>query len=175
MLGYFILSDSSPHYCDNSRNLIFGCQIKALPCFVFGMRVPFALTSLADEAIFFGVTSGYKSGDVICKLDNREYYKLNDGWALGAYYFCNTGYTGPILVSDEKENVSYKTSRDSKIFTYHGTVEYNGKTYYYSSIEYFMEGNNLNQIDNGLYRCSNGEAISPEAAALEVLKKGLRE
>ena len=112
-----------------------------------------------------------KADDLLCTLSKRNYYKAYDGWALVAYYYCSTGYSGPILVSDVAENVAFTTTWDKKILTYGGTITYNGKLYYYSSTEYFMPGNLENTDTNKLYKCNNGNQISVQDAALELLDK----
>lgn len=114
-----------------------------------------------------------KADDLLCTLSKRNYYKAYNGWALVAYYYCTTGYSGPILVSDVAENVAFTTTWDKSILTYGGTVTYNNKTYYYSSTEYFMPGNLMNTSANKLYKCNNGYQISVQNAALELLENYL--
>lgn len=112
-----------------------------------------------------------KSGELLCTLSGRNYYKAYDGWAITAYYYCSSGYSGPILVSDVAENVAFSTSHDGNIHTYGGTVTYGAKTYYYSSPDYFMSGNHTNTAATELYRCNGGNMLSTQNAALEVLEK----
>ena len=111
-----------------------------------------------------------KAGDKICVISGREYTKAYDGEAIAGYYYCLTGYTGPILVGLTAESVAFKTTWDSRVLEYGGTVTYNGKTYYYSSTEYFMSGNHVSSGEHELYRCNGGERLSAENAALEILR-----
>lgn len=112
-----------------------------------------------------------KAGDLLCELNDREYYKAYDGWAIVAYFYCDSGYSGPILVSDTAESVAYSTSYDrGTVWESIGTVERGGKTYYYSAIKYFMGGNHNNEASHSLYKCNGGNKISVENAALELLE-----
>ena len=114
-----------------------------------------------------------KKGDLICTLSGRDYYKAYDGWAIVAYFYCSTGYSGPILVSDKPEHVAFTTSYNNTVLTYGGTIEHGGETYYYSSTKYFMPKDPVNTYTNNLYRCNNGNQISVEDAAVELLEKYL--
>ena len=111
-----------------------------------------------------------KAGDLICVLSGREYTKAYDGEAIAGYYYCSTGYSGPIIVGTTPESVAFKTTWDSRVLDSAGSVTYEGKTYYYSSTEYFMPGNLENKSENKLYKCNSGESISVEDAATELLK-----
>lgn len=149
--------------------------IKILVC-VIVLATTFSLFAINSYAISYDdnkIMYSDKANDLLCTLSRRNYYKAYDGWALVAYYYCSTGYSGPILVSDEADNVAFKTTWDSNILTYGGTIIYNGKTYYYSSTEYFMPGNLTNTDTNELYKCNNGNQISVQNAALEILEKYL--
>lgn len=77
-----------------------------------------------------------ESTGAICTISGRTFNKVNEGKALvGAYY---NGFTGPILVSTDPNAVTYKAGPS---FTYIGTIEYMGLTWYISNTEWFMGGN----------------------------------
>lgn len=150
-------------------------SMKALMCIIILVTI-FSVLSVNSYAASYDdndIMYSDKANDLLCTLSKRNYYKAYDGWALVAYYYCSTGYSGPILVSDKAENVAFTTTWDKKILTYGGTITYNGKTWYYSSTEYFMPGNLKNTGTNTLYKCNNGNQISVQNAALELLKKYL--
>lgn len=149
--------------------------IKILVC-VIVLTTAFSIFTVNGHAVSYddnNIMYSDKANDLLCTLSKRNYYKAYDGWAIVAYYYCSTGYSGPILVSDEADNVAFRTTWDSRILKYGGTVVYNEKTYYYSSTEYFMPGNLTNTDANKLYKCNNGNKISVQNAALELLKKYL--
>jgi hypothetical protein len=79
----------------------------------------------------------------ICTINGREYYKVNSGKALCAvFYYSATGFTGPLIVSTDRNAVTYNSSYDSgSYFTADGSFEYLGLTWYYSATAYFMAGN----------------------------------
>ena len=145
--------------------------VRLAPIVVIVLIIALSVSSHAETINESGIMYTDKAGDFICKLGGRYYYKATDGWAIAAYFYCSSGYSGPILVSDKEENVSYYTSYDNSVFQSIGTVVFDEKTYYYSAIKYFMYGNYDNESDNGLYKCGGGEATPVEDAALEILIK----
>ena len=76
---------------------------------------------------------------LICTLNGRTYTKANDGGAYAAYCEHN-GYTGVILVSENKDAVDYKTSYDGTVFHFTNTVPFKGKTFFISGFAYSMSG-----------------------------------
>lgn len=78
------------------------------------------------------------TGD-ICTVAGRTYSKINSDRAIVGAFYNIGGYTGPILVSDIPQAVSYYAYGST--FTYIDTIEYLGITWYISSTKYFMEGN----------------------------------
>ena len=134
----------------------------------------FSLTALVSSAAYFNdndVMCSENAGDHLCTLSGRKYYKAYDGWAIVGYFYCDSGYSGPILVGKTAESVAYTTTWDSTVWESIGTVEQGGETYYYSAIKYFMSGNHNNTADHSLYKCGGGQKISVENAALELLSK----
>lgn len=75
----------------------------------------------------------------ICTVAGRTYSKINSDRAIVGAFYNIGGYTGPILVSDIPQAVSYYAYGST--FTYIDTIEYLGITWYISSTKYFMEGN----------------------------------
>lgn len=139
----------------------------AVMLIMLSMLIPQSLAVSYDDNAIMRTD---KAGDLICVLSGREYTKAYDGEAIAGYYYCSTGYSGPIIVGTTPESVAFKTTWDSRVLETAGNVTYEGKIYYYSSTEYFMPGNLENKGENKLYKCNNGESISVEDAATELLK-----
>lgn len=76
---------------------------------------------------------------LLCTLNGRTYTKANDGGAYASYCEHN-GYTGVILVSENKDAVDYKTSYDGTVFHFTNTVPFKGKTFFISGFVYSMYG-----------------------------------
>lgn len=75
---------------------------------------------------------------LICTLDGRPYYKTTNDVAFVAYAYRNGTYTCPVLVSKSQDGVKFTTVGTT--YTYEGTIEYDGYTWYYCSSEYSMQG-----------------------------------
>ena len=100
-----------------------------------------------------------ESTGVICVISGRTFTKVNEGKALvGAYY---NGYTGPILVSTDPDAVTYNAGPS---FTYIGTIEYLGLTWYISNTQYFMGGNQ--SVSGFAKKISNDNLTYTQAAQL---------
>ena len=80
----------------------------------------------------------------ICSLSSnnttRIYYKAYDGFCAVA--LANIGnYCGPVLIAEDDVQVCFKTNYSNDVIQCGGSVEVNGKTYYYSTNTYFVSGN----------------------------------
>lgn len=87
----------------------------------------------ADEAYVMEGTGA------ICSISGRSYRKVNEGKALAAVFYNSSGYTCPLLVSTEPDAVTYSTM--GRTFSYTGTLESMGLTWYVSNTGYAMAGN----------------------------------
>jgi len=89
--------------------------------------------------------------EFICTLNGREYYKMNDGLAIGGYHYRGTyssefynlkDFSNPLLISEIENACYYSASGTSSVentaipFTY----DKNGKTYYCSDGDVAMDG-----------------------------------
>ena len=72
-----------------------------------------------------------KAGEVICKIEDTVYVKLNDGEALAAVCYTSSGKIVPVLVSENREAVAYYCSKDGK------TYQSNGSTTYVEDADYY--------------------------------------
>ena len=103
----------------------------------------------------------------ICTVKNRDYIKTNTG-AVAVGLACIDGHTGPVLVGLTANAVAYQYAYSgTKYVTKNATVEVNGKTYYYSLNEGFMDGKYVdfsNKLD--IYCC---KAETAEDAAREII------
>ena len=102
-----------------------------------------------------------QADETICILSGRRYRKSRDGRAFVGYMF-NGSYTGPLLVSDvSADAVIYNGGSGEKLSS--GTVEFNGKTFWYNSGEYWMGGNISDTSGLNRYKIP-GTSTLPEAA-----------
>lgn len=65
---------------------------------------------------------------------SREFTKTKEGIAYGMVYAHTSNYAGPILVSEDKDVVIYTPGGQLG-----GSFELDGKTWYYSAAEFFIE------------------------------------
>ena len=84
-----------------------------------------------------------KAGEEICSLKSgntsKSFYKAYDGYCAVA--LANIGkYFGPVLVGEDPVQVSFYSGSNSTIVGSAGSIEYNGKTYFYSKDEQFLSG-----------------------------------
>jgi len=98
---------------------------------------------------------------LICTINGRSYYKLNEGAALVGYGY-HGSYTGPVLVSTIPEAVEFTGGG-----SFAGTFVHNGVTWYVSSLNYWMSGNRTDS--SGLNRVK----ISINGANAVILGKAL--
>ena len=105
------------------------------------------------------------AGTVLCTLSGRVYRKSRNGAAYLAYMYSSGGYSGPLLVSD--------VSADAVIFNgggpdqySPGTIQYEGKTYWYSSGGYFMGGDCTDTSDSNRYKLTEITTVENGAKLL---------
>jgi len=109
-----------------------------------------------------------KTKGLVCSLPRssslaRDFDKVNDGEAFVGYYY-NGRYTYPLLISEDKDAVTYYAHDGTynKTFEYERTVVYNNKTYYVSNDEYAIP-NNLTSLSGKALKLSDS-IISREDA-----------
>ena len=95
-----------------------------------------------------------KENEKICNLQisktKRNFYKAFDGYCAVA--LANIGdYFGPVLVAEDEAQVCYKTDYTNEIVSSAGSIEVNGKTYFYSRDVNFLEGKLDGSKDYGNY------------------------
>lgn len=76
----------------------------------------------------------HSAGTVLGTINGRTYTKKNDGEAIYAFVY-NYSYTGPMVVSTNENDIIY--SCDAGDVGASGSVEYNEKTYYYTTGAWF--------------------------------------
>ena len=111
----------------------------------------------------------------MCTINGRDYYKKNEGKALcGVFYYSYSGYTGPIIVSDNEEAVTYYTSYNSEYcFVSSESFEYKGITWYISATDYFWEGDHSSsgfapKLDGAYYYHADAAKALIDAAGVTV-------
>ncbi len=83
----------------------------------------------------------YDANSLLVTLSGRDFYKANNGGALIGYVYRNEAWTGPLLVSENANSVAFTQTYDGLTSPSRGSFTYNDTTYYYSSANYFMAGN----------------------------------
>ena len=119
---------------------------------------------------------------LLSTLNSRLYLKAGNGNALAGYVYGNAypnrSYTGPVLVSQNRDAVTYRTRGPSTIdnhdyidFTSAGSLTYNDTNYYYADANWWMEGNwtSTGGIANTKYYYSVSSMVSAEANAAQQL------
>ena len=97
------------------------------------------------------------AGTVLGTIEGRTYTKANAGRAAWAFV-CVDGFTGPMLVSPDKDACAYFTSGDHvSTIGSAGNVVHNGVTYYYSTGAW-MYGDHTSGISPAFVESSFGEA-----------------
>lgn len=134
--------------------------------------IPLKITLVAPEVITGTnqvlINEDYlmSSAGLISTIDGRSFNKTNAGDAFIGYFYIN-GYTGPILVSENPDAVTYDTL--GNVFPYSTTIVYNDKTYYVSNTGYFMAGH-ITPTSGPALKLSNDD-LTLEAAAEQLLEK----
>lgn len=101
-----------------------------------------------------------EANELICTVSGRAYYKTNDGLAIGGYhyrgsvasdYFNTKDYTNPLLISEIANATNYHAS-SSFVETKTNSFVYDkdGKTYYCSTGDIAMSGNQTNSNGRGV-------------------------
>lgn len=101
-----------------------------------------------------------QAGTVLCTLSGRVYKKSRDGDAYCGYIFTSGGFSGPLLVSDVSANAVIFNGGGPDQYS-PGTIQYDGKTFWYSSGGYFMGGNHTDTSGSSRYKI-------PETTSVEI-------
>lgn len=80
-----------------------------------------------------------KANTLICRLNGRAYWKVNDGWALAAYAYWG-GNSTPVIVSHIATAVVYSADSGGP-FSAWGSFDYGGTLYYYGGMDHGWGGN----------------------------------
>ena len=94
-----------------------------------------------DEVMFKPEYVVNDKNTLLCTISGRLYTKAFDGKAIVGYFYTGS-WTYPLLISEEENAVAFDTSYNSITHYYTKTCEFDGVTYYVSSSEYAMPGNN---------------------------------
>ena len=99
--------------------------------------------------------SYYKSADELITIcDNigikRTFYKAYDGYCAVGLANIDKQF-GPVLVGEDPVQVCYKSTKNDSIIGYAGNFELNGKTFYYSSNDHFIDGKLKGDREYGNY------------------------
>ena len=78
-----------------------------------------------------------KANTLICTICGRSYYTTSDNLVIVAYGKRKSGWTNPVVVSEIDGAANYTPYGTAQ----GGSLEYNGKTYYYSNGEGAFSGN----------------------------------
>lgn len=112
-----------------------------------------------------------KAGEIIAVIGGKLYIKRNDGQA---YIGCcvveeseEKIVSGPILLAEDRAAVEYYTPYITDSMWNLQTMELDGKTYYYT---YIRDGYKGVAYDETLYKCCQGETVTEEEAAGDLLK-----
>lgn len=119
-----------------------------------------------------GIITTHKSDDELVTVGGRTYYKLNDDSATAyvAIAYVN-GHTGPLLLSTAREAVAYYFQHGGQ-YVVDGTYEftYEGKTWYCSHAEGYMQGNLLSAASEDGYFVLTTEAGELSAYGIELIE-----
>ena len=103
----------------------------------------------------------------IAVVAGRSYTKTNNGMAAVALAYIN-GYTGPILVGQTVNSISYIFHYGGKnVVSQYGSVTIDGEEWYYSKSIGFMSGNYLSFSSKGPIYCS--KKTTAEDVAKEII------
>lgn len=101
-----------------------------------------------DPAEFDPDPAYYFTSKVECRIDGRTFTKYNEEPAVAFVITNSSGYTGPVYVGRTEDSVKYTQSWDSTISDPDGSFEYQGYTWYYSHLGYFMPGSYTDALEN---------------------------
>ena len=106
-------------------------------------------------------------GSEVAVVAGRKYTKTNNGTAAVALAYIN-GYTGPVLVGQTINSVSYIFYYNGKnVVSQYGSVTIDGEEWYYSKNIGFMAGNYLSFGPKGSIYCSR--KTTAEDVAKEII------
>lgn len=100
-----------------------------------------------------------------CILSGRRFWKTVEGKTLIAYGQISGGYSGPLYVSTDPDYVTYRASSGGP-FTYSGTLQYLGMTWYYSATAHFFGGDLISTGGPAIKLPQSYSAIALAAQAL---------
>ena len=113
-------------------------------------------------------TTVSKAGEIIAVIGGKVYIKHHDGEAYVACYVTGKE-SGPILLGESVEAVEYYTPFvTDRMWSFIEKLEWEGKTYYYASS--IRDGYKGNASDPTLYLCCDGQGVTGETAANDLLK-----
>lgn len=112
-------------------------------------------------------TTVSKAGEIIAVLGGKVYIKRNDGEAYVACYVTGKE-SGPILLGESSNAVQYYTPYITDSMWQFEKLEWEGKTYYYSPS--IRDGYQGTVSDPSLYLCCDGQGVTGETAANDLLK-----
>lgn len=78
----------------------------------------------------------------LCTIGTRNFIKVNEDLTICAIIYSNK-YQLPLLVSEIKEAVTYRTTPIEGIFHSLTSIDYEGKKYYISNNQYAMNQSNI--------------------------------
>ena len=107
------------------------------------------------------------AGSEVAVVAGRSYTKTNNGMAAVALAYIN-GYTGPILVGQTANSISYIFYYSGKnVVSQYGSVTIDDEEWYYSKNIGFMSGNYLSFSSKGSIYCS--KKTTAEDVAKEII------
>lgn len=111
-----------------------------------------------------------KAGEIIAVIGGNVYIKQFDGEAYVACYVSTVNKeveSAPILLSENEKATGYYTPQITDTMRQTNKLEWEGKTYYYSSLRDGYQGS---AKDDSLYQCCEGSAVTGEEAANDLFK-----
>lgn len=90
----------------------------------------------------------YFTSKVECDINGRTFTKYNEEPAVAFVITNSSGYTGPVYVGRTEDSVKYTQSWDYTVSNPDGSFEYQGYTWYYSHLGYFMPGSYTDALGN---------------------------
>ena len=90
----------------------------------------------------------YFTSKVECDIDGRTFTKYNEEPAVAFVITNSSGYTGPVYVGLTEDSAKYSQSWDHSVSNPDGSFEYQGYTWYYSHLGYFMPGSYEDALGN---------------------------
>jgi hypothetical protein len=111
-----------------------------------------------------------KAGEIVAVIGGKVYIKHFDGEAYVACCVSRENKeveSAPILLSENEKATNYYTPQITDTMWQTNKLEWEGKTYYYSSLRDGYQGN---AKDASLYQCCEGNVVTYERAANDLFK-----